>query len=293
VEKICREQFDLISPQTDMMPVEVSLGGTYENAGNLTLYPLGTDDRCIGLLGLSDDNDMLSADFSGDLLHLLSYSINGQFEMLKTEREISNLNKYLTVSSMLAQSIDLHDLLETTLNCCMEAVYAEAASILLLDDEKKNFFFYQSEGPVKPVLLTITFPSDKGIAASVLKNHQSEIINEVQSDPRFFGNVDSKSGLFTQNMIAVPLIAGEEKIGFLEVLNKAEGDSFTFEEHMFLQLIAEEIAFAFRNARLFDYIVNSYCKQSHGLPTCKGCKRPLGSWTPCVKYQNLSGDQHT
>jgi len=22
--------------------------------------------------------------------------------------------------------------------------------------------------------------------------------------------------------------------------------------------------------------------------TCKGCQRPLGSWTPCVKYQEVS-----
>lgn len=64
---------------------------------------------------------------------------------------------------------------------------------------------------------------------------------------------------------------------------------FTQNEHLFLQMIAEEIAFAIRNAKIFNYVVNSYCKQRQGLASCKGCKGPLGSWTPCVKYQNLSG----
>ena len=86
-------------------------------------------------------------------------------------------------------------------------------------------------------------------------------------------------------MIAVPLIAGEEPVGVLEVLNKSDGLPFTEEEQLSLMMIAEEIAFAIRNARIFEYVVDSYCIQRQGLNTCKGCKRPLGSWTPCVKYR--------
>jgi hypothetical protein len=48
--------------------------------------------------------------------------------------------------------------------------------------------------------------------------------------------------------------------------------------------VAEEIAFAIRNAKIFEYVVNSYCKQRQGETSCKGCKRPLKSWTPCAKY---------
>ena len=86
-------------------------------------------------------------------------------------------------------------------------------------------------------------------------------------------------------MIVIPLVAGEERIGVLEVLNKADGAFFTEEEHLFMVMIAEEIAFAVRNAKVFEYVVNSYCKQRQGQASCKGCKRPLGSWTPCVKYR--------
>jgi hypothetical protein len=89
-------------------------------------------------------------------------------------------------------------------------------------------------------------------------------------------------------MIAFPLVAGEEPVGVMEVVNKAGGAPFTEEDRLLLLSIAEEIAFAIRNARVFDYVVNTYCKRRQGQMSCKGCKRPLGSWTPCVKYRDTA-----
>jgi len=133
--------------------------------------------------------------------------------------------------------------------------------------------------------MAATFPANQGIAGFILEAQQSEIVNDVHNDPRFYGKIDLESGFMMRNMTAIPLVAGEEKIGVLEVLNKTKGASFTEDEHYLLLMIAEEIAFAIRNAKVFEYVVNTYCKQRQGQASCKGCKRPLGSWTPCVKYQ--------
>jgi GAF domain-containing protein len=203
------------------------------------------------------------------------------------ERQLAHLNAYLSISSLLTQSLGLHDLLETILYCSMEAVSAEAASVLLLDDEKKNFNFYHAEGPVKPILMESSFPADKGMAGWVLQKQQSEVVNDVNNDPRFYREIDSKTGFITRNMIAVPLTAGEERIGVLEVINKTNALGFIQEEHHLLRSIADEIAFAIRNAKLFEYLADTYCRQRQGQTSCKGCKRPLGSWTPCVKYREV------
>ncbi|MBM4273552.1 MAG: GAF domain-containing protein [Deltaproteobacteria bacterium] len=204
------------------------------------------------------------------------------------QRQARYLNTYLMVSSMVAQCLDLHELLEAVLNVIMETVSAEGASVLLLDEDQANFRFYSIEGPAKQCLMAVTFPADKGIAGSILQAQRSEVINDVQRDPRFFRRFDSEYGLVTQNLIAIPLTAGEEKIGVMEVLNKSGGEPFTDEERLLLDSIAEEIAFAIRNARIFEYVINSYCKQRQGQTSCKGCKRPLRSWTPCVKYLEKS-----
>ncbi|MFC2014012.1 GAF domain-containing protein [Chloroflexota bacterium] len=143
-------------------------------------------------------------------------------QIVELERQLSHMNAYLTVSSVLTQSLGLHDLLETILYCSMEKVSAETASVLILDDEKRNFQFYQVEGPAKTMLMTSNFPVDKGIAGWVLQQQQSEVVNDVGSDPRFYREIDSKSEFVTKNMIAIPLNAGEERIGVLEVINKTD-----------------------------------------------------------------------
>lgn len=194
------------------------------------------------------------------------------------------LNTYLTISSMVAQCLDLPELLEAVLPTVMETVSAEEASILLLDGDGVNLEFYSLAGPSREMLQTTTFPADKGIAGSVLQNQQSEVINDVRQDPRFYDQIDSQSGVVTRNMMAIPLTAGEEKIGLMEVLNKSGGEPFTDDERLLLESIAEEVAFAIRNAKIFEYVVNSYCKQRQGATSCKGCQRPLKSWTPCAKY---------
>ena len=251
---------------------------------------LKTDEAPLGILGTNRGWEAFTETYElwGRYIGILSGIVDRLIDQEKIRRQLTHQNTYVTISSMLAQSLGLHDLLEVALYGCMEVVSAEAASVLLLDDEKKNLNFYQVEGPAKPVLMTATIPSDQGLAGSILEKEESEIINDVQQDPRFFGKIDEETGFITRNMIAIPLIAGKEKVGVLEVLNKTDGEDFTEEEHLHLLAIAEEIAFAIRNARVFEYVVNSYCKQRQGESSCKGCERPLGSWTPCVKYREVT-----
>ena len=280
VEQLCAEQVDQLSGRTEMQVASMTPGI------RLALFPLRSHHEPMGLLGLALPGEATA--LMAKILPLFRHALDNLLDRLDLEKRNRHLNTYLTVSSMVTQALDLRDVLEAVLYFCMDGLAAEAASVLLLDYEKKNFRFYSAEGSAKEVLLTATFPADQGLAGSVLQTQQSEIINDVQNDPRFYGKFDSESGFQTRNMIVLPLTAGEEKIGVLEVLNKTDGKLFTEEELLLLTSIAEEVAFAIRNGKLFEVVVKSYCKQRQGLNTCKGCKRPLGSWTPCVKYREAS-----
>ena len=283
IEKLCAEQFDSASDQVDLSTPASKIGKAAATP-DLRLYPLRDEETCVGLLGLTPQED---TDVPERIARLLAHAIGRLAEQAKSKREIAFLNTYLNVSSMLAQSLSLHELLEIALYCCMEVTSAETASVLLLDEEQEVFRFYHVEGPSKPVLMAATFPADKGLAGSVLQTQRSEVINDVQNDPRFYKEFDSVFQV--RNMIAVPLTAGTERIGVLEVLNKIDGGTFAEDEHLLLRTMGEEIAFAIRNAEVFEYVVRSYCKRRQGETSCKGCDRPLLSWTPCVMYQDSSG----
>jgi hypothetical protein len=283
VASLCEECLWQLSPLTD--PTPETLTFSPHSKAWLYLYPILRGEQNLGLLGLF--KEALTSSDPRVIKKALSFfvcALNKMIDRMEHKKQINNLSTYLNISSMIAQALDMRDVLEAVLYFCMESLGVEAASILLLDYEKKNLRFYSAEGPAKPVLLMASFPSDHGLAGAVLATQQAEVINDVQNDPRFFRRFDQESGFVTRNMIAIPLTAGEEKIGVLQILNKFEGD-FHDEELLFLQTIAEEIAFAIRNAKLFEVVVKSYCKMRQGLNTCRGCKRPLGSWTPCVKYR--------
>jgi len=287
LEKQCAAEFERITAGATSGSDPVSAGPGGRSRVGTVLFPLLVENACIGVIGVSAGRDRGPA--PGTLwqgaLRLVAGSVDNLVAGAMAKRRLDHLNSYLTVSSMLAQSLGLHEILEAAVYCCMEVVSAEAGSVLLLDDDKTNFIFYQVEGAARPVLQTATFPVDKGLAGSVLETQEAEIVNDVHRDPRFYGKIDSDSGFRTRNMIIVPLTAGEEKVGILEVLNKVGEDAFTEEDRRVLLLMAEEIAFAIRNAKVFEYVVNNYCRQRQGQISCRGCKRPLGRWTPCAKYR--------
>ncbi len=288
VTKRCSLQFHPEPGKSNLQPVPTPLHSGTE--AQLKLFPLNGSQKVLGLLGvvMPEAGTSPTRALLDKAIPLLTHSLSQLRDRLDYEKQLSHLNLYLNVSSMIAQALDLKDALEAVLYFCMEAVSAEAASVLVLDFEKKNFRFYSAEGPTKPVLLTASFPAEQGLAGYVLQSQQSEVINDVQNHPMFYGKFDKDSGFRTKNMIVIPLTAGEEKIGVLEVLNKVGDEPFYEEERLLLHNFAEDIAFAIRNGKMFEVVVKSYCKQRQGLNTCKGCKRPLGSWTPCVKYREAS-----
>jgi hypothetical protein len=283
----CEERLKQCPPSAEPPPETLIIPPSHQ--AWLYLYPVPRREATVGLLGILQK--ALSLADPGVIKRGLGFfacALNKHLDELEHLRQINKLKTYMNISSMIAQALDLKDVLEAVLYFCMESFGVEAASVLLLDYEKKNFRFYSAEGPSKPVLLMASFPAGHGLAGAVLATQQAEVINDVQKDPRFFKKFDQESGFVTRNMIAVPLTAGEEKIGVLQIINKFEGD-FLEEDLLFLQTIAEEIAFAIRNGKLFEVVVKSYCKMRQGQNSCRGCKRPLGSWTPCVKYREEAG----
>ena len=286
VETACPDWFDAVadgieaaSPTIRVEDAEVSYA----------VHPLPVDGRVMGIVGVpAESGDLLVPESVWSrLLATLGRITDRLAAQVSAERKLLHLNTYLTVSTMLAKSVDLAELLEIALYCSMEAASAEAASILLLDEAKENFQFYRVEGSAKPLLGGSTFPVTEGVAGRVLETLEAEIVNDVGADPRFYEQIDLKTGYHTRNMIAVPLVAGDESVGVLEVLNRSDGGSFTADERLILVSVADEIAFAVRNATIFDYVVNTYCKRRQGQSSCKACKRPLGSWTPCMRYREF------
>ena len=155
------------------------------------------------------------------------------------------------ISQALFQSIDLDELVETTLRIALEEVGAEAGSILLADPEKEELIFQYSIGP-KPVPLGTAIPWDKGISGSVFQSGEARITNQVNQDATHLHSIDQTTGFVTHDMIVVPLRRWRgEPIGVLDVLNKREGP-FTNHDLGLLTIISAFAALAIQQATQFE-----------------------------------------
>jgi hypothetical protein len=261
-------------------PIILVVPLTAENSGLGTLA-LVTDSSAVrGLIG--GESELLS------FVPLISSILYNTICHQQNAERIRFLRLYQTVSSALGYVGDLQELLTTIVSIVTAELPSEEGSILLYDEETNEFEFYTAVGETGAELEKVRFPADKGIAGRALRERKALIVNDPQNSPDFYGNIDEEHGFKTESILAAPLISGDETVGVVEAINKIGNGGFSEEDKQLLSAIADEVALAIKNARLFDYVVDSYCKIRQGQPSCKGCKRPLKSWTPCVRQLEVS-----
>ena len=250
---------------------------------------LSTNEYPIGIMALVAESDSVqylldeehrSCWFSPLISNLLDNAISHE----EKSKKISMLNLYQTVSSSLAYVGDLHELLNTIMSIVTSELHCEEGSVLFHDEDSNEFEFFTAVGETGKDLERVRFPADKSIAGRALREGTTLVVNDVADSPDFYGNIDEEHDFKTKSILATPLISGEETVGVIEAINKIGDDGFNKEDAQILSAIADEVALAVKNARLFDCVVDSYCKIRQGLHSCKGCERPLKSWTPCVRH---------
>jgi transcriptional regulator with GAF, ATPase, and Fis domain len=182
---------------------------------------------------------------------------------------------------------DLQELLTSIIAIIVSEMPSEEGSILLYNEESDQLEFFSAMGETGESFIQCAFPADKGVAGRALQEGAPIIVNDTQTCPFFFKNFDDNSGFVTRSILAAPIIVGEEKVGVIEAINKVGSNCFDETDKRMLIAIADEVGLAVKNARMFDYVVNSYCKLRQGLSSCKGCERPLRTWTPCARQLDL------
>ena len=212
---------------------------------------------------------------------LISSLLDNAISHEEKNRKLTRLNLYQTVSSSLAYVGDLYELLTTIMSIVTSELRCQEGSVLFYDEENNELEFFTAVGETGKDLETDRFPADKGIAGRALRELTTQIVNEVESSPDFYGDIDEEHNFKTKSILATPLVSGEEIVGVIEAINKIEGQ-FDKEDGQILAAIADEVALAVKHTRLFEYVVDSYCMIRQGKSSCKNCKRPLKSWTPCA-----------
>jgi Nif-specific regulatory protein len=72
----------------------------------------------------------------------------------------------------------------------------------------------------------------------VSSNRRATIVNDAQTDDRFYPAMDRELGFKTQSVLAAPMIGGGRVLGVIEMLNKKNGKLFSVGDQRLLTLMS-------------------------------------------------------
>jgi transcriptional regulator with GAF, ATPase, and Fis domain len=129
---------------------------------------------------------------------------------------------------------------------------AESASVLLHDTERDELIFHAVADPGPGDLVGHRFPADRGIAGQVLHTRRSVRIDDVSQNRNFYPEVDKVSATSTRSLLAVPLVHQGTVLGVVEAVNRVDGRAFDEPDLDLLEVFANLVAGAARNALRCD-----------------------------------------
>lgn len=140
----------------------------------------------------------------------------------------------------------LHDIIEST----KAMVEAEASSLFLLTEDGNSLELTIPTGPATAQVSGRKIPADHGISGWVVQHQKPVIIQDVQKDARFKGELLNNPSFISRNMICVPLNNNKGlTIGVLQVINIDE--TFLTEQMLVLvQTLANQAATALENVKV-------------------------------------------
>jgi GAF domain-containing protein len=133
-------------------------------------------------------------------------------------------------------------LLQSVADAARAIFRARAASIFLLDEEGDELVFEAVSGEGEGELIGTRFPSSTGLAGWVLVTRQPLVVDDLQSDPRFAREAAASTGYVPGALVATPLLADDEAIGVLEVLDRPLDKPFSTADMDVLTLFANQAA---------------------------------------------------
>jgi len=139
-----------------------------------------------------------------------------------------------------------------------EFMEAEASSVCELDREKGEIFFRLARGEKGGFVQSRRLKPGEGITGWVIQNGKPMVVEDVRKESRFSDRFDRETGFKTKSLICVPLTIRGETIGAIQAINKKNGAPFAEEDLELLTALAQQIAVALDNARLYQRLEQSF-----------------------------------
>lgn len=170
--------------------------------------------------------------------------------------KIDDLTSLIEVSAIISATLDLEELMNLVMEKAQTVMNAEASSVMLLNEQTGMLECEIALGSVQEKLKNnITLKVGQGIAGWVAQHGEAVIVQDVDSDQRFYSEIDHDTGFKTRSILAVPLKVKDKVIGVAEVINRRDAQPFSEDNLAIFTTFCRQVALAIENARMHRYML--------------------------------------
>ena len=168
---------------------------------------------------------------------------------VEAQRRMADLVLLKQVGETANAGGDLQELFDRILDSIVASADVEVASLMLLEDDLLHIA--SARGLSEQIISSVRVASGEGISGHVLATREPVLISNLQQDSRFKSLVGGER-YSTQSLLSVPIMVRDEMLGVINVNNKHSGESFDLEDQNLLVAIANQVALAMENFKLFN-----------------------------------------
>ncbi|ASV09653.1 diguanylate cyclase [Leptospira interrogans serovar Canicola] len=162
------------------------------------------------------------------------------------------INLYTSLGKFITSTLEQQEVLSAVMEEVRLFLSPKIWSLMRYDENSEELFLLIAEGIQFNHIRSIRLKSGEGIAGSVVQTKSPIFVENVKIDPRFSKNVDEKTGFETKTIIAVPMIFRGEVHGVIELVNRFDGSSFSPEDLVILQTIADFTAISLAHSDQYE-----------------------------------------
>ena len=164
------------------------------------------------------------------------------------ETAIDRMGQVQTVTDVALAHLAMDELLAELLNRVREAMNVDTVAILLLESDGDHLVAWAAKGLEREVELGVRIPVGQGFAGKVAALKSAVRIDDLEN-AHVLNPLLRETGI--RSLLGVPLLVEGRVIGVMHT-GKFARYEFTDDDTRLLQLVADRIALAIDNARLFE-----------------------------------------
>src|ERR1700722_3869423 len=161
----------------------------------------------------------------------------------------SEVTVFHELGKALTSSLHLDQVLLTIMDKINEVLRPDTWSLLLMDVDRNELYFQIATGKGAESLKDVRIKVGQGLAGWVAQTGKAVVVPDTSKDSRFFGQVDAKTKMETQSIVAVPVRFREQCLGVIELINSIGPEGFSDRDMALLEALADYAAIAIENAR--------------------------------------------